>query len=71
MSSNQPNYSALSGTEDQEQDPWRDAQSREREGVGGSEEIHLATIQEKKRLWWKNSVINVLFMLSWCVLSLK
>jgi hypothetical protein len=66
MSSNPPKYSVLSGSEDQE--PWQDVHP---EGYAQAEEgevdVHLATVSEKKRLWWKNSAINVLFMLSWSV----
>jgi solute carrier family 35, member C2 len=29
------------------------------------EGIHLASIAEKKRLWWKNATINTLFIGSW------
>ncbi|CAL1708093.1 unnamed protein product [Somion occarium] len=28
-------------------------------------DIHLATVEEKKRLWWKNAFINALFIASW------
>ncbi|THH18176.1 hypothetical protein EW146_g2767 [Bondarzewia mesenterica] len=28
-------------------------------------ELHLASIQEKKRLWWRNAVINTFFIASW------
>lgn len=31
------------------------------------EEIHLATVEEKKRRWWRNAVINALFIGSWYV----
>jgi len=27
--------------------------------------IHYATEAEKKRLWWRNAVINALFIASW------
>ena len=27
---------------------------------------HLASIVEKKRLWWRNALINALFIASWC-----
>ena len=27
---------------------------------------HLASIVEKKRLWWRNALINALFIGSWC-----
>lgn len=29
--------------------------------------VHLATIEEKKRLWWRNATINALFILCWSV----
>ncbi|KAF9564763.1 triose phosphate transporter, partial [Agrocybe pediades] len=29
--------------------------------------VHIASVEEKKRLWWRNAVINTLFMLSWYV----
>ena len=31
-------------------------------------EIHLASVVEKKRLWWKNAVINSFFIGSWYAL---
>ena len=27
--------------------------------------VHYATEAEKKRLWWRNAVINALFIASW------
>lgn len=27
--------------------------------------IHLASLAEKKRLWWRNAVINAVFIASW------
>jgi len=27
--------------------------------------VHYATEEEKKRLWWRNAVINALFITSW------
>lgn len=27
--------------------------------------VHYATDAEKKRLWWKNAVVNALFIASW------
>ncbi|KXN90131.1 hypothetical protein AN958_04621 [Leucoagaricus sp. SymC.cos] len=30
-----------------------------------AEDIHLATLGEKKRLWWRNAVINTVYILSW------
>jgi solute carrier family 35 protein C2 len=29
------------------------------------EDSHLASIAEKKRLWWRNATINTLFIGSW------
>jgi hypothetical protein len=34
---------------------------------GGPEEVHFATIEEKKRLWFRDAFINALFIASWCV----
>jgi solute carrier family 35, member C2 len=31
---------------------------------------HLASLAEKKRLWWRNGIINGAFIVSWCVLGL-
>jgi hypothetical protein len=31
-------------------------------------EIHLASVAEKQRLWWKDAVINSFFIASWCVI---
>ena len=31
-------------------------------------EIHLASVAEKQRLWWKNAVINSFFIGSWYAL---
>ncbi|EAU91556.2 triose phosphate transporter [Coprinopsis cinerea okayama7 len=30
-----------------------------------SEGLHLASLAEKKRLWWRNAIINLLFIASW------
>lgn len=30
-------------------------------------DVHLASVDEKKRLWWKNATINTLFIAAWCV----
>lgn len=27
--------------------------------------VHLASIAEKKKLWWKNAIINSAFIASW------
>ena len=32
------------------------------------EGIHLASVVERKRLWWRNATINTLFIGSWYVL---
>lgn len=37
------------------------------EDDNGVEEVRLATVDEKKRRWWRNAFINVLFILSWYV----
>jgi solute carrier family 35, member C2 len=31
------------------------------------EDVHFATIEEKKRLWFRDSLINALFIASWYV----
>ncbi|KDR75307.1 hypothetical protein GALMADRAFT_249326 [Galerina marginata CBS 339.88] len=33
------------------------------------EGVHLASIAEKKRLWWRNAVINALFIASWFIFA--
>ena len=30
-------------------------------------DVHFATIEEKKRLWFRDAIINALFIASWCV----
>lgn len=30
-------------------------------------DAHLATIAEKKRRWWRNALVNMAFIASWCV----
>jgi len=30
--------------------------------------IHLASLAEKKRLWWRNAFINTIFIASWWVI---
>lgn len=32
-----------------------------------SDDIHLASLAEKKRLWWRNSIVNLVFIALWCV----
>jgi solute carrier family 35, member C2 len=29
--------------------------------------VHIASTLEKKRLWWRNAIINLLFIAAWCV----
>jgi len=36
-----------------------------------NEGIHFASIVEKRRLWWRNAIINTLFIASWCVYNLE
>jgi solute carrier family 35 protein C2 len=31
------------------------------------EDVHFATTEEKKRLWFRDAFINALFIASWCV----
>lgn len=33
------------------------------------EDIHLASVEEKKRRWWRNALINMMFIASWCVVT--
>jgi hypothetical protein len=35
----------------------------------GPHDVHFATIEEKKRLWLRDALINTLFMASWSVQS--
>lgn len=34
-------------------------------GMDEDEHVHLASLTEKKRLWWRNAVINGAFIVSW------
>ncbi|KAJ7128950.1 triose-phosphate transporter family-domain-containing protein [Mycena crocata] len=36
---------------------------------GDPEPVHLATLAEKKRLWWRNAIVNTLFIASWFFFS--
>ncbi|KAI0633289.1 TPT-domain-containing protein [Trametes polyzona] len=36
-----------------------------READGYDHQVHLASLAEKKRLWWTNALINLLFIASW------
>ncbi|KAJ7072553.1 TPT-domain-containing protein [Mycena amicta] len=44
------------------------AHPTEMNGIG-SESVHLATLTEKKRLWWRNAIINGCFIASWFLFS--
>ena len=33
----------------------------------GPQDVHFATIEEKKRLWFRDALINTLFIASWSV----
>lgn len=35
------------------------------ERINYNKPTHLATVDEKKRLWWKNTVINSFFIAAW------
>ena len=45
--------------------------SREDEEITRAAGIHLASLAEKKRLWWKNAVLNALFIAIWSVDNLQ
>lgn len=32
--------------------------------------VHHATIEEKKRRWWRNALINLVVMAAWCAYTL-
>ena len=36
-----------------------------------NEGIHFASVVEKRRLWWRNAIINTLFIASWYVSNLE
>ncbi|PPQ77189.1 hypothetical protein CVT25_011035 [Psilocybe cyanescens] len=48
-------------------EPLRSRHSYEDEVVDNalSKGVHLASVAEKKRLWWRNAIINTLFIASW------
>lgn len=37
------------------------------EGGDPENDVHLATLEEKKRRWWRNALINTAFIASWSV----
>lgn len=55
----------VSGAYDEQDEsvPWR------RSVEGEVSDLHLASEAEKKRLWWRNAVINAIFIAAWCVHS--
>lgn len=48
--------------EEREDTSWRSAETEDLD-------VHLASEAEKKRLWWRNAVINTIFIAAWYVLS--
>ncbi|TFK74541.1 TPT-domain-containing protein [Pluteus cervinus] len=51
--------------EDNNSDPARDALLDEERTLYDEPSTHLASVEEKKRLWWKNAVINTFFISCW------
>lgn len=47
---------------DEEQDTGADGEDTTLESEG---DVHIATRAEKKRLWWKNALVNTFFILTW------
>jgi hypothetical protein len=37
----------------------------------GLQDVHFATIEEKKRIWFRDALINTLFIASWCARNHK
>jgi solute carrier family 35 protein C2 len=37
------------------------------DGGGEGLEVHLASLEQKKAIWWKNVIVTAMFILSWCV----
>jgi len=59
--SSEPERARASADEDREYyDPTLD-----NEPLHDTRAVHYATEEEKKRLWWRNAVINSLFIASW------
>ena len=55
-------HDALDADETAQPPPYDDHADVEPE-----EHTHLATLEEKKRRWWRNAFINAAFIASWCV----
>ncbi|KAF7982004.1 hypothetical protein HWV62_30851 [Athelia sp. TMB] len=47
----------------------RDSLDRVLAGVDEDDHVHLASLAEKKRLWWRNAVINLAFIASWFIFA--
>ena len=37
----------------------------------GGDLVHIATVEEKKRRWWRNAFINTAFIASWSVCAVS
>lgn len=63
-------YGGMAYTDEQSGRPADHSARRllsEYELEGRGTEVHVASISEKKRLWWRNASINCLFITSWRV----
>lgn len=43
-----------------------DTNNSDHDDVDDFANVHLATLEEKKRRWWRNAFINTMFIASWC-----
>lgn len=34
------------------------------------DDVHIATLEEKKRRWWRNALINATFIASWSAFAI-
>ena len=59
--SSTPPHDALSADEIAQPPPYDQHVSSDLD-----EHVHLATLEEKKRRWWRNAFINAAFIASWC-----
>ena len=69
-SSNPPQYTLLSSEPErarasagEDREPYNS--TLDNELLRDTRTVHYATEAEKKRLWWRNAVINALFIASW------
>jgi hypothetical protein len=70
VSSNPQQYTLLSSEPERARPPadeYRESYdpTLDNEPPHNTQAVHYATEAEKKRLWWRNAVINALFILSW------